>query len=146
MEAYYRPAVPLSATPLIPFTPLSKTPQPPFTTPFPSYLKRTHLREAGTHYWNHCCWIFDTVIKKIIIIKSSPSPLFRCRKNLATFFSLNSILQESSWLWFIYQPYVTVTLEPLYKQSHLFYHILYFIITNNATLKKKAEIYKLIWH
>ena len=113
MEAFYRPAVsPFQLPPLSTiYPPLSKEP----------LQNQICLREAGTYYWNHCCWIFDTVIK-IIIIESSPSPLFRRQQNqlvtfavkLATFFSLNS------------------TTFP--------YH------HNNATLKKEQKFTNTIWH
>jgi len=58
---------PFSYPPYLPFTPLFQRPP----------QNQICLREAGTHYWNHCCWIFDTVIK-IIIIESSPPPFLCC--------------------------------------------------------------------
>lgn len=107
MEAFYRPAVsPFQLPPL-------STIYPPLSKPL---SKKTVLEKAGTHYWNHCCWIFDTVIK-IIIIDSSPPPFLGARQtNLVTFATKIGIF-------------------------FLFKTLLHFIITT-MQLWKRTEIYK----
>ena len=97
---------PFSYPPYLPLTPLFQRPP----------QNQICLREAGTHYWNHCCWIFDTVIK-IIIIESSP-PHF-----------LGAKIQ----IWW---------LLPQNWQLFSLWTLLHFIIITTMQLWKRTEIYK----
>ena len=97
---------PFSYPPYLPFTPLFQRPP----------QNQICLREAGTHYWNHCCWIFDTVIK-IIIIESSPPPFLGAKTKI--------------W-WLLPQTWQLFSLWTL----------LHFIIITTMQLWKRTEIYK----